>query len=69
MTPTELIREIIYKGEITQTKLADLIGVKQATISRLRHKKNGMSVKTARALIRLGAKYNIHVTLEELLMD
>ena len=67
MTPGDLIKEIIYRSDLNQSKIAELIGVRQASISRIRHGVNGMSVKTARSLIQLAAEYKITATLEDLL--
>lgn len=66
-TTAELIGEIVYKTGLTQTQIADSLGIQQATISRLRRKKNKISYRTACLLVKLAKKYKIDVTVEELI--
>ncbi len=67
MTLIKLIKEIGYRGDLTQGQIAQLIGVQQATISRLRRGVTGTSLRTMGELVKLAKKYNIEVSLEELL--
>jgi transcriptional regulator with XRE-family HTH domain len=66
-TASDVIKEIVYKGELTQAEIAVKIGVQQATISRLRRKKNKISYRTACRLVKLAKNYKIDVSIEEII--
>lgn len=67
ITTADVIKAIIYRSDLNQTQLAQLLGVQQATISRLKRKKNKISYMTACQLVKLAKKYKIDVTVEDLI--
>jgi transcriptional regulator len=67
MNAAELIKLIKYKGQLSQTEIANEVGCTQVTISRLKRNCCIPNYKNATNLILLAKRYNIKVTLTDLL--
>lgn len=67
MNAADVIREIMFRARISQHDIAELLGVRQATISRIKTGRNHAGIKTGLKLVRLAKSYKIDVDIEDLL--
>ncbi len=61
----DIIREIKYVSRLNQLELAELLGCKQASISRLKNNKQFPSLKMAQKIVKLAKKYKIKVDIND----
>ncbi len=64
-----LIKEILYKSDLNQKQLAEMLDITQTTISRIRNNKQTPKMGLARKIAILARKYKIKISLEDITFD
>lgn len=62
----KLFKEIKYVSDLTQSQIAEILEIKQASVSRIKTGKQIPRLSTAKKIVALAKKYKIKVKLEDL---